>query len=484
MPVDTGYNESGVVLPSLFGSPGQNFQNAINLQQRDKERQQELEIQKQRQQDSDEWRKLGLIQDLTDLSKHQTGSDVANAIGNKKAADTLQKYTALAKTMSPSELQARINQDMSGLISGMTALKDELNLSEEGIKQIKAAHPDLDIARLAKDMRTDVLQRRLAGDNEFRNPLEVPPSQMRFTEPDVLANYVQGTKNLDEQIINPKGLEAMEVLSGSPNNYTKYKGKVPFWMKENFDRTKFNNGFYTGDVEPQLQIKSSVLPSKALPSSQGKPFEVIDEDVYQKFAENANTDLELTSAAMKKFPTFGKFTTEEKELAKRNVLFEKIKALDKSGYYPTEVKTPSASMLKLWMGGSGSGQQNVLPIDLREQPDTDYGKDITSIMQGVKVTGLPDGKTLLAENVQYDPVTKRVKYKEYVSQDEQGKYGKGQEREVSLVKFKQDIKTNNPGIDMKFLDGLDNAIVDKKQKPEQEAKKDKPAIKKITVKGL
>jgi hypothetical protein len=126
---------------------------------------------------------------------------------------------------------------------------------------------------------------------------------------------------------------------------------------------------------------------------------------------------------------------------------------------------PSPQQIRINLGYApyGSGNKDAIGrIDLREYTDTDYGKNISPLMQGIKVTGLPDGKTLLAENVEYNPQTKRVKYKEYVSQDEQGKYGKGQVREVSLQTFKQNVKTNNPGIDMKFLDGLDDPITGKK----------------------
>src|SRR6476661_2708274 len=74
-----------------------------------------FDYQLQKEKEADEWRKLNLIQDLTDLSKHQTGSDVANAIGNQHAAGILQKYTASAANMSPSELQAKVSQEMSGV---------------------------------------------------------------------------------------------------------------------------------------------------------------------------------------------------------------------------------------------------------------------------------------------------------------------------------------------------------------------------------
>lgn len=109
---------------------------------------------------------------------------------------------------------------------------------------------------------------------------------------------------------------------------------------------------------------------------------------------------------------------------------------------------------------SGTTSKTPAQIDLREYPDVaGGGKDITNLMQGVKVTGLPNGKTLLAEKVYYNPVNQRVTFKEYAERDESGAIiTGGGEKTVSLTTFLQNIKSNNPGTDMKFLEGLRNPI--------------------------
>lgn len=111
-------------------------------------------------------------------------------------------------------------------------------------------------------------------------------------------------------------------------------------------------------------------------------------------------------------------------------------------------------------------------IDLREYPDVKNGKDITNLMQGVKVTGLPTGKSLLAEYVHYDPNTQKVTYKEYTEKGVDYKYGVGVEKTVSLTKFLQDVKTNNPQTDLKFLEGLRNSVTGQAQPQPQPAKKE------------
>lgn len=114
------------------------------------------------------------------------------------------------------------------------------------------------------------------------------------------------------------------------------------------------------------------------------------------------------------------------------------------------------------INNNNSGTTSKIPtqIDLREYPDVaGGGKDITNLMQGVKVTGLPNGKTLLAEKVYYNPINQRVTFKEYAERDESGAIiTGGGEKTVSLTTFLQNIKSNNPGTDMKFLEGLRNPI--------------------------
>jgi hypothetical protein len=309
-----------------------------------------FEYQLQRQKEEDEWRKLNLIQDLTDLSKHQTASDIVNAIGNQHAADVLQKYTVAAKNMSPAELQGKISQEMSGVINGMGATKNELDLADKQVAAIKQQFPDLDISSLAKDYRSDILNRRLKNDKEFVNPIEVQPSQFQIGNPEFLSHYVTGDKNLRTYFQNPQGLDETSVFRGNPNSYTKFTAKIPPWKKPNFNPESLKGGFMPSGQEPQLQFKSETLPSDALPSSNGRPFEMMSKDAYNDLT--GKEQLELIAKTRKQFPTYDQMNNTEREYAQRHVLLNTAKAFDQTNFHPTEVHTPSASLLKLWMGGN------------------------------------------------------------------------------------------------------------------------------------
>lgn len=456
-----GFNSSPFILPNAFPEPGEVMANAIQNKRQDEQIKQQTAYRQQKDAEADQWKKLDLIQDLTDLSKHQTGSDVANAVGNQHASRILQKYTQAAPNMSPNELMAKVQQEMSGLITGMDAMKDELDLSDQELKLIKQNYPGINISQAAQMKRADILSRRMKGD-QFVNPLEVQPSDIDFSNPEVLSEFVSDDSGLIKAITNPQGSEAESVLMGKQGDYTKFEGKLNYWKKPNYDRTQFNSeGFYSGKEIPTFVTKGTTLPSDALPASNGKPFNIIDKDVLDQFTSDATQRLGLLAATKRRYKDYAKFSPQEKEYAQRNVLFDMVETLDPSQLHPTQNVRPQVTSIRNYSGGGTKPSEQ---INLTEQPDVGGGyKDITSMTGGIKTSVLPDGKSFNAELVYYNSSTKKVKYIEYVSKDDKGKYGEPKWKEVSLTKFKQDVKTSNPQIDMKFLDGLENPITGTKQ---------------------
>lgn len=150
----------------------------------------------------------------------------------------------------------------------------------------------------------------------------------------------------------------------------------------------------------------------------------------------------------------------------RALLYDDLKNL-RPGTVEDVVET-KPTQIKVY-NTSGGSKKEVEKIDLTEYRDVPgEGKDITDLMGGVKISSLPDGKSFLAEKVHYNPATQKVRFIEYVSKDEQGKYGTPKWKESSLTKFIQDVKTMNPGTDMKFLEGLRNPITGAKAETSSE----------------
>jgi hypothetical protein len=354
---DPGFGTSPYILPNMFGSPGQALDNYARGVERNNERQYEMNWRQQRQAEADDWKKLQLIQELTDLSKHKTGSDVADAVGNHLMSDIFQRYTMAAKTMSPLQLQASIQKDMSGIVGGMDAIKNDLLETDKQMSQMKQLYPELNHAQLYDDVRKDIVTRRLNNEaKDFKNPMEIEPSKIDLTNPEFLSNYVAGDKAIKDYFANPQGVDDTFVFKGTNYANTKYKGKITPWRKPNYDASQLKEGFLPSKAgEPKLDFRSTTIPTEALPSSNGKPFEVIEEDVYRNSGLNGMSQLQLINATKKKFPEYDKFNQEEKDLAKRNVYLEYAKNFDKTDFYPVDRSNPSAAMIKVWTGGSGSG---------------------------------------------------------------------------------------------------------------------------------
>lgn len=442
-----GFGASPFILPNQFQSPGQTLQGISDDRRQDQQIASQTEYRRQKDDEADQWKKLNLIQDLTDLTKHQTGSDVANAVGNQQASYILQKYTQAAKSMAPDELMAMVQRDMSGLISGMEGMKNELDITDEELKLIKAQYPGVNISEAARMKRSDILNRRLKGDS-FINPLEVQPSQFNLGDPEVLSEFITDDSGIMKAITNPQGGEPESVLMGKQGDYTKFDGKLNYWKKPNYDRDKFNSeGFYTGKDMPSFVTKGSELPSDALPSSSGKPFKVIDKDVLDQFTSDANQRLGLIAATKRRFKDYNSFNQQEKEYAQRNVLYDMVETLDPSQLHPTANVRPFKQSIHV----SGGSTKAPTQIDLREYPDVaGGGKDITSLMQGVDVVSLVTGKKFAAENVIFNPSTKQITLVDPLNK---------QPETMSLTTFLQNIKPQNPAADIKWLkDGLNNAI--------------------------
>ena len=347
-----GFGTSPFILPNSFDTPGNALQQGLAMQDRRDERKYEIDYRNQRNREADDWRKLNLIRDLTDLDKYQTGEAAADAIGNQSAADVLQRYTAMASTLSPSELQGRITQDMQKTIGGMQAMKGELVQSDKDINSLKQLYPGINTAKLRQEHRKEILGRRLKGDTDFENPLDVNPSSFQLNNPDFLSYFVDDPKKLfTESIRNPKFTEkGVAAAIGSPNQATVMEGDLPFFRKLNYDpKTDIKDGFLKKGINPQMDI------IKEPTTFRGNQIEVLGKEPFSIFEEN--NPLELRSLARQKYPDYDLMSDAEKETARREVALDNVRAIDKSGFsFKSTTKPPHYSVN---VGGSNSDQSNL-----------------------------------------------------------------------------------------------------------------------------
>lgn len=448
-----------VTLPNQFEPFGNILQRGIAAKNEQNQMLYNQQLRQQQKSEQDRWKKLSLIQDFTDISKNQTGSDVANAIGNKKMADIMQKYTLSSNTMSPEQLQYELSKEVSGTISAMEGIKKDLELGDAYIKQLKQAYPNLNAERMMMDWRKDVLNRRLKNDTEFTPEISIKPSKIDFSNPESLAKYVMGYKNILKAINEDKG-DDVKVLMGRQGDYTKYEGELKSFQKLGFDPSNVDNeGFYIGKVIPSFKLKSSTLPTNVMTDAAGNAIELIDEDVYKRFSEDSNTNLELIAATKNDFPDYDNLSPQQKKYAKRNTLFKIISANDQSRINPTRNVRPPVTHNRTYINNAKPSQQ----IDLREYPDVEGGKDITSLMQGFDVVSVVTGKKFASDKVIYNPSSKKITFNNPTT---------GKNETMGLTTFLQNIRSNNANANVEWLrKGLNNPITG--NKPSTPIKKEK-----------
>jgi hypothetical protein len=330
-----------VSLPNVFQAPGQALQSATEQVQRQGEnlaqmqmRQQEMAERKAERDEAQMYRKMQTIQDLSDLSKYRTTSDVANAIGDKSAQDLRAKYIQKAQEgANPSDIMAEMGRDVSSVAQGMQAFKTESEMIEKRLADINKDLPNLDYGRAISDYRKEALGRRIKG-SEFINPLEVPPSNFatQLENPDFLSIYARGGKTLTEAIQAPKGLEKSSIFVGTPMENVRYDAQLPFWKRPTFKPEEAPGGFLPKGVIPKLELKADVLPAEAIKGSAKAPFKVIDEEVFNTFTQNPAVNIELIQATRQQYPQYDTFNQVEKNYAKRNVLYNKLSEIDQSDF--------------------------------------------------------------------------------------------------------------------------------------------------------
>lgn len=338
--------EYPVSLPNIFQTPAQALQSGTEQLQRQGEnlaqinmRQREMAERKAEREEAQLYRKMQTIQELTDLSKYQTASDVANALGNQNANEIKAKYINLAKSgqVALPDIMEGITKEINATTQGMNALKLEHDQFDKGIQVLKQQYPDLNVTGLVQDYRKDIINRRLKGGNEFTNPLEVQQSEFvqGLVDPRFLSRYKMGNKALREAIINPKGVEEVKVFTGTPMENMRYEAKVPFWKRPSYSPEQVSGGFLPRGVQPTLEIKATQLPAEALPAAKGK-FDIIDEDVYKVFSQDQNSYMDLINATRRKYPQYDTFTPQEQQYAERNALYDQLKALDQTNFIPAQ----------------------------------------------------------------------------------------------------------------------------------------------------
>lgn len=399
-----GFNNQdfAVNLPNLFGTPGESLDSAIALQQRRGEQQmakeerdrafaermREFDIREGERRLRDEAGKVDLILKLTDLQKYQTSSDVVNALGSDLMAKEFPKFLEMAKAgVSDADLVGKIKQTTDPIVRGMAGAKLDLDAGEELYNNILKTYPNVDREKLLKDIRTDVVNRRL-GQGNFVNPNVVAPSELyqNLISPDYISNYVTSASPLRDFFLKDKGQD-VEVTTGGYQQNTKLKGSKRFFEKLNFDpniggKDIDATGFLKRGVTPLIEIDTEEVSPNDLPAASKVPFKMIGDAAYQQIISNPVNEAILSRMARDQFgDTYDQLDDREKTLVKKRAALQFAETLPKGGFQTAGTVRAPVSLTRINVGGDKSD------VNIR-----DIYKNIESEVDKREVLEAKDGK--------------------------------------------------------------------------------------------
>lgn len=395
----------------------------------------------------------------TDPTKFKTGEQRFDDYTQSELAKLKDKALSEYVNLDPVEAEYRLSKDMQGLIQWHGAAKANIEKVKTGLTDFNKTYPNINAQKAHEraflELGNDFLEKDENGQIVRKDPSLVKPrdyvSELNTT--DALSDMVEDVSPFADYIqsFKPQKIGAKDYVSKSGYSVKHaYTGELTPFSEVEFDEDgkpvgvklksedfKYNGG--TLKMIPEAQFEEMMQVPKVRASiigMWGKQKQKFEEETGQKITP-ANEDKMI-----------------------RGFLYDEIKNRNLDPHFFKTDESQVVPRISVNVSTSGDKQR----IDLREQPDVGDGfKDITSMMGGIKTSVLPDGKSFNAEQVFYNPANKKVKYIEYVSKDDAGKYGTPKWKEVSLTKFKQDVKTSNPNTDMKFLDGLESPITGDKK---------------------
>jgi hypothetical protein len=335
-----------VNLPKIFQSPGEALQAATaqeerfgqRLEQANVRRQQEEE-RKARELESDRLRGLSQIESGVKLDRLPVDKQ-ALLVGQEAILKLKNNLTSKLnnKSIDNIALANDITNGMSGISNASNTFILEYNEADEFANQLAKNNPSIDIAALKKDLRGDVVNRRIAN-GQFVEPTRVEPSSLisQLTNPENLSKYITEYNALDKVMSSKQSSTPIRAKLGTPQENTTYGGQIGFWAKPTFETDSM--GFIKkGGKPPSMtdtgtEIRNEPLPANSL-KGVDKPLDMVPEDVYQKFTTDGGNQSksEISALAQKQFPTYKTFTPQEKEFANRNALYNYLKNKDRDGF--------------------------------------------------------------------------------------------------------------------------------------------------------
>jgi hypothetical protein len=294
---EAGYNESSVVLPSMFGDPGSAMENALNRKQQDKR----FEYQKQKEKEMDDWRKYQVLRDTVNPEDVAVGNatfDEWSGSETKKVMQEIMKDPAMAKG-SFVDLYAAIQNKWLPVVNAANKMKAGIAQIDANVKASGTEDTNLATDQLAADAKLRMIQDTMPiGQDGKRiyNTGNYNPDK-NYVQ-DILGSedswrYVKGPEPLIKYIENHK-TEDVNLQKNLPDqSIVPYKGKQSAFAELNIIPNEM--GVIKNSDIPEFKIASE---EDFVTEDDGTqvPVKLLRKDKYEQHFENIPANKKVLNA--------------------------------------------------------------------------------------------------------------------------------------------------------------------------------------------
>jgi hypothetical protein len=370
------YSQWAITLPNQFAPAGQILEQGSVLQQRQNSQMMEMYRQRLKDQKDDmSANMLSLNKATGDIEKDKTGIEGIDATTHNRVNEVYQKYSKLAKQLSPDQYQAALANDLLEVSKWhQGAVMDYGNMLKER-DEIMKQHPELDATKVFHTGMDNLAQRYVKQDGSYVPSDQINSTQSLFQNlqnPDELAAHTSSTEGIGKFF---KGLDKNTI------NHVNETNKKGFIDKQGYKATSLGD-LQEMEFDGEGNPASNPLKYEAsdLKDSNGKPMRMITPEL-EKSMRGSGLGNQMDKLWMdSKLDVIKNWATQnrrlpspgEEEDLKKSFLYSNF-----SQYVPSNISrndlqaVPKPPHISVNINGAGAGNVNDVFKSINDQADKD-----------------------------------------------------------------------------------------------------------------
>lgn len=284
-----GYSgDYAVKLPSIFLQPGQAMQQAISVNERQKEAEREEARYRQQQLREDDSRKAAMLERNSDPLKYYTGVQMFDQWADNKTMEILDRFTNDPKyrNMDFTTFTGELNKAWLPIVQGHKLVKGKLNQELESVNQITKQNPWLD-----KDLLTRGLYGEIA--KSFFQPnqqgeIDFVPTDRVNAERSITGELLSGD-NAINYISNQAVDEFMKTFGKLPGESEPFVLKTPGGWRNTYKGTRNPFQVFKGEKDEYGFVKSEPkyeIATEGRTDEMGNPIPTVSQELMDTFVTN------------------------------------------------------------------------------------------------------------------------------------------------------------------------------------------------------